>query len=149
MAREYNKVILSGRLGADPEMRFTATGTPVTTFRIAVDRPVGRTEGGERRQQETDWFNIVAWRQLAETCNQYLAKGRRVLVDGRLQNRSWDGQDGQKRYITEVVANDVVFLEGQGQGQGQGSPAGARSGGPGPGGMNDDDMMMEPDDLPF
>ena len=140
-----NKVMLIGNIGSDPEMRFTPTGNPVTSFNMAVSRNFTTREG--ERRQETEWFTVVAWNRLAETCNQFLSKGRRVLVDGRLQNRSWDGQDGQKRYITEIIANDVVFLDGQGQGQGQGAPAGARSGGAS--GGTPDDMMMEPDDLPF
>ncbi|MCX6023606.1 MAG: single-stranded DNA-binding protein [Chloroflexi bacterium] len=152
MAREYNKVIITGFLGSDPEMRFTGDGTPVASFRIAVNRMAGRADAGERRE-ETDWFTVNAWRQLAEFCNQYLTKGQRVLVDGRLQTRSWVGQDGQKQFRTEIIANEVVFMgsrpgQGTGPGQGQGVPAGARSGGA-PGGMPDDDMMNDPDDLPF
>jgi single-strand DNA-binding protein len=138
MAREYNKVIVSGHLGADPEMRFTPNGSPVASFRIAVNRMVGRSETGDRRE-ETDWFNVVAWNKLAEFCNQYLVKGQRVLVEGRLQTRSWEDQNGQRQYRTEIVANDVMFIGARPQGAG--APAGAR------GAVNDD--LMEPDDLPF
>lgn len=147
MAREYNKVILSGNLGADPEMRFTPGGAPVASFSIAVNRMVGRSDSGDRHE-ETDWFSIVAWNKLAEFCNQYLTKGQRVLVEGRLQNRSWEDQSGQKRYRTEVIASDVLFLGTRPQGAGAPAGAGARSGGANGGGMGDD-MMMEPDDLPF
>lgn len=109
MARDLNKVMVIGNLGKDPEMRFTADGTPVTSFSVAVNRMTG-SMGGERRQ-ETDWFNIVAWRKLAETCNQYLAKGKRVYIEGRLQTRSWQDKEGQTRYQTEIIANDVIFLD--------------------------------------
>ena len=109
MARDLNKVMVIGNLGVDPEMRFTADGTPVTRFRIAVNRMAGSMDG--ERRQETDWFTIVAWRKLAETCNQYLAKGKRVYVEGSLQTRSWQGQDGQTRYQTDIIANDVIFLD--------------------------------------
>ncbi|MBI2886077.1 MAG: single-stranded DNA-binding protein [Chloroflexi bacterium] len=107
--RDLNKVLVIGNLGKDPEMRFTANGTPVTSFSLAVNRTYSGTDG--ERHQETEWFNVVAWNKLAETCNQHLAKGRRVYVEGRLQTRSWEGQDGQTRYRTEIVATDVIFLD--------------------------------------
>jgi len=141
MAREYNKVIVSGHLGKDPEMRFTPNGSPVASFSIAVNRMVGRADAGDRRE-ETDWFNVVAWNKLAEFCNQYLTKGQRVLVDGRLQTRSWEDQNGQKQYRTEIVANDVMFIGTRPQG---GAAVGARSGSTS--GAPDD--MMELDDLLF
>jgi single-strand DNA-binding protein len=104
-----NKVMLIGNLGADPEMRFTPGGNPVTAFRIAVNRVFNSPEG--ERKEETEWVSIVAWNRLAETCNQYLTKGQKVYVEGRLRTRSWDGQDGQKHYRTEVIANQVIFLD--------------------------------------
>jgi single-strand DNA-binding protein len=104
-----NKVMLIGNLGSDPEMRFTPSGSPVTSFRIATNR-VYNTPDGERRE-ETDWFTIVTWSRLAETCNQYLTKGQKVYCEGRLHTRSWDGQDGQKHYRTEIIANQVIFLD--------------------------------------
>lgn len=107
--RDLNKVMIIGNLGKDPEMRFTASGTPVTSFSIAVNRTYPGSDG--ERHEETEWFSVVAWNKLAETCNQYLVKGKRVYIEGRLQTRSWEGQDGQKRYRTEVVANDVIFLD--------------------------------------
>lgn len=112
MPRDLNKVMIIGRLGLDPEMRFTSTGSPVTTFRVAVGRQ-WRDSGGESRD-ETEWFSVVAWNKLAEICNQYLAKGARVYVEGRLQTRSWeDQQSGQTRYKTEVIASDMIILDGR------------------------------------
>jgi len=106
---DLNKVMVIGNLGKDPEMRFTGNGTPVTSFSLAVNRSYS-TAGGERHE-ETEWFNIVAFNKLAETCNQFLGKGRRAYVEGRLQTRSWEGQDGQTKYRTEIIANDVIFLD--------------------------------------
>ncbi len=104
-----NKVMLIGNLGTDPEMRYTANGNAVTTFRMAVSRAFSGNDG--ERREETEWFNIVTWNKLAETVSQFLQKGRRAYVEGRLQTRSWDGQDGQRRYRTEVIANTVLFLD--------------------------------------
>lgn len=106
-----NKVLLIGNVGTDPEMRFTPNGNPVTSFRIATNR-VYTTSEGEKRQ-ETEWFTIVTWRKLAESCNQFLTKGQRVYVEGSLRTRIWEGQDGQKRSRVEVVANRVLFLDKQ------------------------------------
>jgi single-strand DNA-binding protein len=103
-----NKVILIGRLATDPELKYTPSGVAVTSFRIAVDRPFSRTEGGEK---ETDFIDIVAWRQSAEFAANYLNKGRLVAVDGRLQIRNWVAQDGTKRRTAEVVANDLRSLD--------------------------------------
>lgn len=104
-----NKVMLIGNLGADPEMRYTANGNAVTTFNVAVNRTYSGQDG--ERKEETEWFTVVTWNKLAETCSQFLQKGRRAYVEGRLQTRSWDGQDGQRRYKTEVIANTVLFLD--------------------------------------
>ncbi|HWO94027.1 MAG TPA: single-stranded DNA-binding protein [Dehalococcoidia bacterium] len=104
-----NKVMIIGNLGTDPEMRFTANGSAVTTFRIAATRNYTSSDG--ERREETEWFSVVTWNKLAETCSQYLQKGRRAYVEGRLQTRSWEGQDGQRRYRTEVIANTVLFLD--------------------------------------
>ena len=106
-----NKVMIIGNVGTDPEMRFTPNGNPVTTFRMATTRTY-TTSAGERRQ-ETEWFTVVTWNKLAETCNQFLAKGRRAYVEGRLQIRTWEGQDGQKRTQVEIIANRVIFLDRQ------------------------------------
>ncbi|MFC1950357.1 single-stranded DNA-binding protein [Chloroflexota bacterium] len=106
-----NKVMIIGNLGSEPEMRFTPNGSPVTSFRVASNR-VYTTREGERKQ-ETEWFTIVAWNKLAEQCNQFLTKGRLVYAEGRLRTRTWDGQDGQKHYRTEIIATRVTFLDRQ------------------------------------
>jgi single-strand DNA-binding protein len=108
MARDLNKVMVIGRLGRDPEMRYTPTGRPVTTFSVASSRSWTTSEGEHRT--ETEWFNIVAWGGLAEICNQYLEKGNRVYVEGRLQTRRWEDQTGARKSITEVVANEMIML---------------------------------------
>ena len=102
-----NRVILIGRLTADPELRYTQNGTAVTNFRLAVDRPYTSQSG----QREADFIPVVVWDKQAETCANYLNKGRLVAVDGRLQVRSYDAQDGSRRWVTEVVAQDVRFLD--------------------------------------
>ena len=104
-----NRVMLIGNLGNEPEMRFTPNGNPVTTFRVATNRSFSTPDG--ERKQETEWFTVVAWGKLAEQCNQFLAKGKLVYTEGRLHTRTWEGQDGQKRYRTEVIANRVTFLD--------------------------------------
>ncbi|MBI3287018.1 MAG: single-stranded DNA-binding protein [Chloroflexi bacterium] len=107
----YQRVVLVGHLGADPEMRYTPNGNPVTTFRVATNRRW--TDGEGNPQEETTWFRVVAWGKLAETTNQYLSKGRLVLVDGAIQTRSWEDQSGQSRQSWEVRANTVKFLGGR------------------------------------
>ena len=104
-----NKVMLIGNVGTDPEMRFTPNGSPVTTFRLATSRNYTTSEG--ERKQETEWFSVVTWNKLAETCNQFLTKGKRAYVEGSLRTRNWEGQDGQKRSRIEIVANRVIFLD--------------------------------------
>ncbi|MDE3095141.1 MAG: single-stranded DNA-binding protein [Chloroflexota bacterium] len=105
-----NKVMLIGNVGKDPEMRYTANGSAVTTFSLACNRTFTGADG--ERREETDWFDIVTWTKLAELCSQFLQKGRQAYVEGRLHTRSWEGPDGQKRYKTEVVAQTVLFLGG-------------------------------------
>jgi len=109
-----NKVMLIGNVGKDPEMRFTPNGSPVTSFSVATNRVFNTPEG--EKKQETDWFSVVTWSKLAELCNQYLTKGKLVYVEGRLQTRTWDGTDGQKHSRTEVIANQVIFLDRSGVG---------------------------------
>lgn len=104
-----NKVMIIGNVGGEPEMRFSPDGKPVTSFRVATNRPY-TTQDGERRQ-ETEWFSVVAWGKLAEQCNQFLSKGRLVYAEGRLRTRTWDDQSGQRRYRTEVIAQRVNFLD--------------------------------------
>ncbi len=138
MARDLNKVMLIGRLGADPELRYTAQGTAVAQMRLAVNRRTRAGAEGEQRE-ETDWFTVVAWERLAETCSQYLAKGSRVYFEGRLQTRSWEGQDGQRRYATEIVANDMIMLDSR-------QPAGVQGG---RGGDEVEEITMDGGDIPF
>ena len=125
-----NRVEIIGNLGSDPEMRYTANGTAVTTFRVAVNRTSVNPDG--ERREETEWFSVVTWNKLAELTQAHLTKGRKVYVEGRQSTRSWDGPDGQKRYRTELVANQVLFLD---------RPPGA--------GMPDTGGEMDPDDVPF
>lgn len=106
-----NKIILIGNVGTDPEMRFTPSGNPVTSFRLATNR-VYTTADGEKKQ-ETEWFTIITWRKQAETCNQFLTKGQRVYVEGSLRTRAWEGRDGQRRVTAEVIASKVLFLDRQ------------------------------------
>ncbi len=110
MSKDLNKVLIIGRLGKDPETRYTPQGSAMTRFTVASGRRWRTAEGEDR--EDTEWFNVVAWDKLAETCGQYLQKGSRVYIEGRLQTRSWDDQTtGQKRYMTEVIANDMIMLE--------------------------------------
>ena len=109
MGRGLNKVMLIGYLGGDPEMRFTASGRAVATFSLAVSRGWTNNEG--ERQEETEWFHIVAWGRLAELCKKRLHKGSRVYVEGRIQTRSWETPEGNRHYRTEVVAQEMVFLD--------------------------------------
>ncbi len=104
-----NKVMIIGNLGADPEMRYTADGTAMTSLRVASSRSFTGSDG--ERREETEWFAVVAWRKLAELCSQYLQKGSKVYIEGRLKTRSWDTPEGERKYRTEVVANEVVFLD--------------------------------------
>jgi len=108
MSRGLNKVMLIGRLGRDPEMRYTPSGRPVTTFSLATSRTWNTSEG--ERRTETEWFNIVAWGSLAEICKQFLNKGQQVYVEGRLQTRHWEDAEGTKHSATEIVANEMIIL---------------------------------------
>jgi len=108
MSRGLNKVQIIGHLGKDPEMRYTPSGKPVTTFSVAVSRSWNSADG--ERHSETEWFNVVAWSNLAETCKQYLLKGQQVYIEGRLQTRRWDDKEGQKHTSVELVANEMVML---------------------------------------
>lgn len=122
MSRTLNKVILIGNLGKDPEMRFTASGSAVTNFPVATTRFTRTADGTS--QEETDWHTVVAWDKLAETCNQYLRKGSKVYIEGRLQTRSWDDPTGQKRYKTEIIAHEMIMLDSRQEG-GNGAGNGA------------------------
>ena len=170
-----NKAMLIGRLTRDPEMRYTQSGTAMTRFGIATNR-YGTGPDGERKEF-TDFHNVVAWNQgkrnLAEICAQYLKKGSMVYVEGRLQTRSWEGQDGQKRTTTEINAQDVQFLESRGSGGGgsgggeaiseaefaptpgaaapatAGAAAPATAGAPAAAAAPQDAQDIDPDDIPF
>jgi single-strand DNA-binding protein len=112
MAKSLNRVQLIGNLTRDPELRYTPSGAAVCTFGIATNR-AWTTETGEKRE-EVDFHNIVAWRKLAEICSQFLVKGRKVFVEGRLTNRSWISQDGQQKSRTEIVIDDMILLDNKG-----------------------------------
>jgi single-strand DNA-binding protein len=145
MARGINKVILIGNLGADPELKYTASGTPVCTFRLATSETFKDREGNQ--QERTEWHRVVAWAKLGEIAAQYLSKGRQVYVEGSIRTRSWEDQSGERKYMTEIVARDIQFLGGGGgQGGGQGSGGGYGGGG----GGNDFGGPPPPDDdIPF
>ncbi len=131
MAGGVNKVILVGNLGADPDMRYTPSGQGVCELRVATSESWNDKNG--QRQERVEWHRIVVWGKRAEVCSKYLAKGRQVYVEGRIQTRTYDDKDGNKRYITEVIANDVQFLGGGGKGEGGGSGGSrARDDGPPP-----------------
>ena len=104
-----NKIMIIGNVATDPEMRYTPNGNPVTSFRMATNRVYTSSDG--ERHDETEWFTIVSWNQLAEQCNQYLSKGRRAYVEGRLQSHTWETPEGQSRFRNEIVANQVLFLD--------------------------------------
>ena len=108
MARGLNKVMIIGYVGREPEMRYTPGGRPVTSFSVATTRSWRAPDGG--RREETDWFNVVSWGNLAEICKQHLTKDQRVYIEGRLQTRSWEGGGGKRRYRTEIVANEMIIL---------------------------------------
>jgi single-strand DNA-binding protein len=142
-----NKVILVGRLTRDPELRFAAgTGTAVSTFTLAVDRTFKNKDG----QREADFINVVVWNKLAENVANNLSKGRLAAISGRIQTRSYEGNDGQKRYVTEVVADDVQFLDRKDT---TGAPANrpAAGGGNQDFGASDDDFFPIEDEsnIPF
>ena len=108
MGRGLNKVMIIGNVGRDPEMRYTPSGRPVTSFSVATSRTW--TSGEGERHEETEWFNVVAWGNLAEICNSHLSKGQQVYVEGRLQTRGWEDDNGKKHFRTELVANEMILL---------------------------------------
>ncbi|RMF26983.1 MAG: single-stranded DNA-binding protein [Chloroflexi bacterium] len=108
MARGLNKVMIIGYLGSDPEMRYTPSGRPVTSFSVATTRTWTSADG--ERREETEWFNVVAWGNLAEICKQYLSKGQQVYIEGRLQTRGWEDEHGKKHFRTELVASEMIML---------------------------------------
>jgi len=147
MAKSVNKVILVGRLGRDPELKYTGSGTPFCRFSMATDEVWNDKTSGER-QEKTEWHNIVVWDRLAEICNQYLAKGRLVYIEGSLQTREWDDQDANKRKTTEIRAREMVLLGSPGESTGGGqrraaaaeAPAAAGAAAAGTSTITDDDI---------
>ena len=121
MARGINKVILIGNLGRDPETRYSQDQRPVTTFSVATSES-WRDRNTNEQHEQTEWHDIVCFARLAEICGEYLRKGSKVYIEGRLQTRSWEGQDGQKRYRTEVIAREMQMLDSRG------APAGGGGG---------------------
>ncbi|MDI6686905.1 MAG: single-stranded DNA-binding protein [Desulfobacterales bacterium] len=142
-----NKVMLIGRLGSDPELRYTPDGTAVASFSIATSEEWKDKNTGEKKER-TEWHRVVAWRKLGEICGEYLAKGKQVYVEGRIQTRSWEDKDGNKRYTTEIIASDIQFLGAKDSGNAGGSyinkPRVAGSDMPAPQGPETRD-----DDIPF
>jgi single-strand DNA-binding protein len=116
-----NKVILIGNLGRDPELRYTPSGSAVVSFTLATTERWNDKSG--QRQEKTEWHNVVAWARLAELVNQYLKKGRSAYVEGRITTRSWDDRDGNKKYRTEIIANQIQFLGGSGGNDTHSSPS--------------------------
>ena len=145
-----NKAMIIGNLGRDPEMRYTPNGQAVTQFTVAVNRSY---RVGEEWKEETEWFRVVAWAQLAERTAEHLRKGNKVYVEGRLQTRSWEDKDGQKRYTTELVANQVTSLQPRTREDGipepGGAPREARGGAPSAPGGGDEFGSSDLDELPF
>jgi single-strand DNA-binding protein len=159
--KSVNKVILLGNLGKDPEVKYTPQGTPVAKITLATNERYKDKDG--QWQDRTEWHNVVLWQRLAEIAGEYLKKGGKVYIEGRLQTRSWDDKtSGQKKYMTEVVASDLVLLGGRGEGGGGGDYAGGRGASSSAGGGNNfDQRTPEPepaganagpitdDDIPF
>lgn len=112
-----NRVLLIGRLGADPEVRYTPDGTMIVNFRIATDETYKNKQG--EKVSKTEWHRIVVFGRLAEICGNYLGKGRLVFIEGKLQTRTWDDKEGNKRSLTEILASNMQMLESKGQGRGQ------------------------------
>ncbi len=153
--RSLNKVMLLGHLGRDPEVRYTASGKAVATFTVATS--FGWRDQDGNNQEKTEWHRVVAWGRLGEVCGEYLSKGKQVFIEGRIQSREWEDQDGNKRTTVEIVANDMIMLGGGGQNQSrtdqepprrQGPPSGRPSA---PASKKIDEYYPPPpeDDIPF
>ncbi|HET7152902.1 MAG TPA: single-stranded DNA-binding protein [Candidatus Kapabacteria bacterium] len=140
-SRSLNKVLLIGNLGKDPELRYTANGQAVATFTLATNESWKDKEGN--LQERTEWHNIVAWQRLAEICGEYLKKGKKVYVEGRLQTRNFEDKEGMKRYVTEIVCDDLIMLDGRpaaGGETGASAPHPAAASAPVPAGTKADDL---------
>lgn len=138
MAKSINKVTLIGRLGRDPELKYTTGGTAYCRFSIATDDSWVDKNSGER-QERTEWHNVVAWQRLAEICGQYLAKGRQVYIEGSIQSREWEDQDKNKRTSYDIRARDVVLLGSPGGGAASTSSENVEA----------DSTVVQDDDIPF
>jgi single-strand DNA-binding protein len=157
MAKSVNKVILIGNLGKDPEIRYTPQGTAVATLAIATNERFKDKDG--QWQDRTEWHKVIAWQRLAEIAGEYLKKGRPVYIEGRLQTRSWEDKNThEKKYATEIVAQDLVLLGGGGQGAGADEGGSSRSRGASSGGGNNMNQgapdyegatQITDDDIPF
>jgi single-strand DNA-binding protein len=139
-----NKVFVMGNLGSDPEVKMTPSGQAVANFSVATNESWKDQSGN--RQERTEWHRIVVWGRQAEHCGLYLSKGRTVFIEGRIQTRQWEDQNGQKRYMTELVANNVQFMGGGGQGQGPGADNAPL---PEPTGRDAAPTPIADDDVPF
>lgn len=149
MAGSLNKVMLIGNLGADPEVRHTPSGASVANFNVATSRSWNK-DG--KKEEKTDWHRIVAWDKLAEICQQYLKKGRKVYIEGRIETRSWDdASTGQKRYMTEIIADQMIMLDSPSGGGSRrtGSPQRSSQDASGNGGEYEFPESDHDDDLPF
>jgi len=149
MSRGVNKVILIGNLGSDPEVKYTTSGVPVANVSLATSESWTDKQSGER-QEKTEWHRLVIWRKTAEIAGQYLRKGSKIYVEGRLETRSWEDQSGQKKYTTEIVVNDMQMLDSRGDSMDRGG--GGESGPPLPEAPGSDSGGGEEagdDDLPF
>ena len=145
--RSINKVILLGNLGKDPEVKYTPQGTPVAKFSLATNERWKDKDGN--MQERTEWHNIVLWQRLAEIAGEYLKKGSKVYIEGRIQTHSWDDkQSGQKKYMTEIIGNDLVLLSGRGEGAGGGDSSGGSRSSSSAGGNNFDQRTPEPEPAP-
>ncbi len=155
MAGSVNKVILIGRLGKDPEIKYTPSGAPVVKFSLATDE-VFKDRAGEQ-QRRTEWHNIVAWNKLAEICGEYLSKGRQVYIEGSIRSRQWEDQSGNKRTAYDIVARDMKMLDSRGSAERSSAPVNAAASAPVSPGMGEQESSPEPpsspeitdDDIPF
>ena len=139
-SRSINKVILIGNLGQDPELRYTSAGVAVATFTLATNESWKDQDGNA--QERTQWHNLVAWRKLAEICGEYLKKGARIYIEGRLQYRTYDDKNGVKRYVTEIVLDQMMMLDSRNAGHGNGGSVPAPQ-------QADESGPEKADDLPF
>ncbi len=147
MAGSVNKVILIGNLGSDPEVKYTPSGAAVANFNIATNENWTNKDG--KKEERTEWHKIVVWSKLAELCGEYLSKGRTVYVEGRLQTREWNDKDGNKRYTTEIVAQNITFLGGNQGGERSNRQPAAAAAASGGSRVQEATPVEVDDDIPF